>query len=315
MHDTKANKRRKFRMYIRQPELHELKITKTLLDVLEVIEDYRVTTQDVIVKSVSASPSYINKVLTVCFHHGLVDRKRDEDEEEKWKKRIGSKKILYLRNNKGKKVLEETRGKALSRTNRGYKNKIAEPKNLRHRMMVDVFRSVVKQVYEQHDDFTEFKWKEKLGSGKNAQDTRIKVEVDYGNGDIRTRSNFPDGIFYLKDKREDYHCFYFEADRGTMRWKRFKQKIENYWLWRKQGLSEEEHGFTNFRVLTVTETAARRDSLIEKLNEYTQKKKLSVGRGMFWFASAEDYSITDPFLVLGPIWKTPLDDKFHLLIK
>ena len=83
MKEESKTKRRGFRLFIRQPELHKLTITETLLDVLEVIEDYRVTTKDVVAKSVKANKSYVDKILTICFHHGLVDRKRDEDEEEK----------------------------------------------------------------------------------------------------------------------------------------------------------------------------------------------------------------------------------------
>jgi hypothetical protein len=117
----------------------------------------------------------------------------------------------------------------------------------------------------------------------------------------------PDRVFALEWRNAEGEntraIFFLEADRGTMPIIRknlsqtsFYRKLVAYeatWL---QGVHRRRFGFNRFRVLTVTTSAARVESLIEACS------KLKSGHGLFLFA---DRSILEkPDSILSAIWHT-----------
>ncbi len=117
----------------------------------------------------------------------------------------------------------------------------------------------------------------------------------------------PDRVFALEfsaagGQRERAY-FFLEADRGTMPVVRknllqtsFHRKLLAYEATWEQSLHRTRFGFHRFRVLTVTNSPARVQSLVKACSEVAR------GRGLFLFA---DRGVLErPDLLSGKIWQT-----------
>jgi hypothetical protein len=103
----------------------------------------------------------------------------------------------------------------------------------------------------------------------------------------------PDRVFALEipdgGGKHQRRYFFLEADRGTMPVKRrnlsqtsFYRKLIAYEATWSQNLHRTRFGFNRFRVITVTTSTGRRNSLVDACSE------LERGHGLFLFA---DHSI------------------------
>lgn len=114
----------------------------------------------------------------------------------------------------------------------------------------------------------------------------------------------PDRVFALEFTQSDQPPAYFflEADRATMPVTRqnlsrssFQRKLLAYHATWKQGLHKTRFGFPRFRVLTVTTSAERMQSMIDACSE------LEGGHGLFLFAEAKSLLTQTP---LSAVWQT-----------
>lgn len=114
----------------------------------------------------------------------------------------------------------------------------------------------------------------------------------------------PDAFFSAAINDGVYH-FFLEADRSTMPAHRVLEKLKTYWNWYRERTYEKILNIPYFRVLTVTETEERKNSLC-----FTAKRADTRGTGsnMFIFACEKDYSLKEPENILKPIWKSPKDE-------
>ena len=116
----------------------------------------------------------------------------------------------------------------------------------------------------------------------------------------------PDRVFALE--YEDRHgrttraFFFLEADRGTMPVMRknlsqtsFYRKLLAYEATWSQSIHRSRFGFHRFRVLTLTTSTLRVQSLIEACS------KLKSGHGLFLFADRT--ILENPGKFLSPIWQ------------
>jgi hypothetical protein len=117
----------------------------------------------------------------------------------------------------------------------------------------------------------------------------------------------PDRVFALEYPDENGNrtraFFFLEADRGTMPVIRknfsqtsFFRKLLAYEATWAQNIHRTRFGFHRFRVLTITESAARLESLIEACTE------LKRGHGLFLFAHRS--VLIKPDQLLSATWKT-----------
>jgi len=115
----------------------------------------------------------------------------------------------------------------------------------------------------------------------------------------------PDGFFGFQfpglPEGRNRSFFFLEADRSTMTRERFLQKLVGYWEWFKQGGHTRKHGIRSFRVLTVTKSEERTDSLLQATVE---NKEIHQGLCLFLFTSNERFSPQRSASLLEPIWKT-----------
>jgi hypothetical protein len=115
----------------------------------------------------------------------------------------------------------------------------------------------------------------------------------------------PDGFFALQfpalPEGRNRTFFFLEADRSTMTRERFLQKLIGYWEWFSQGGHTRKHGIRAFRVLTVTRSEERMNSLLQAA---AGPKELQEGLRLFWFVSERGLTLERPASTFEPIWKT-----------
>jgi hypothetical protein len=120
----------------------------------------------------------------------------------------------------------------------------------------------------------------------------------------KERTIEPDWAFTLLEGN-DRLDFFLEADRSTMPNTDYLAKLRAYWLYWTQKRDA-------FRVLTVCKSEARTRNL-RSIARHAYDEP--TGAAMFWFTSAERYSIEAPSQLFDPIWQTPADEEPHHLLE
>jgi len=171
--------------------------------------------------------------------------------------------------------------------------------------MVSQFRACLSAALRKHPEAKLLSWVR-----ENPQELKDYVYIINGSRKKKL-SIVPDGYFNIEDPGGRMH-FFLEADRSTMTNARFLNKMRAYWQWWKQGGHKKKFGIESFRVLTITATEQRKENLRKKTKEADAKQ---AGSGIFWFTSEESYQLEKPETILGEIWQTPKDDKWHHLLE
>lgn len=119
----------------------------------------------------------------------------------------------------------------------------------------------------------------------------------------------PDGFFTLKNTNRPEPAnrlsFALEADRSTTTRRTFNDKLRAYCNYLEQKRQEKMFDVRWFRVVTVTLTQPRAESL-RVLARETVPDRL---QKFFLFASSEQLSLDAPSLIFYEIYHTPKDDK------
>jgi hypothetical protein len=135
------------------------------------------------------------------------------------------------------------------------------------------------------------------------------VEAKLGeSGKRQYLSLVPDAMFgfhFLSGEREGQACFFvLEADRGTMPVMRkslkqtsFYRKLLTYYHAWKQKRHSQTYGWKAFRVLTVTNSPERVETMMEAVNDMTAGR----GSNLFYFVDFPALSRDGPLRVT---WKT-----------
>ena len=122
----------------------------------------------------------------------------------------------------------------------------------------------------------------------------------------------PDGFLALGDAQGRRSHLLIEADRGTMSLKRFTLKLQAYAAWRREKRHEAKLGIKNFRVLTVTSSAARRRNLAEAA---AAEEDIRRDARMFLFAAETDLPLSSPESVFTKVWTMPGLDEAQALFR
>ena len=111
----------------------------------------------------------------------------------------------------------------------------------------------------------------------------------------------PDAFFSIEKANPDSHlAFALEADRGTTTRRTFDDKIKAYWHFLEQNRQQMSYAVKWFRVVTVTLTQPRADSLAD-LAAQTLPDRF---KKYFLFASRQRFSLQLPEPIYEPIFIT-----------
>jgi DNA-binding Lrp family transcriptional regulator len=250
------------------------------LRIIRLVHRHRFLRSNQILKLIGGSPQQILRRLRLLYHHGYLERPRAQLQ---YYERGGSRSMAYGLGNKGGAVLREL-GMTVDSDSWNEKNHVIGRVYLEHALLVaDVMVAVelacrkrggIRLLYE--DELAlplkrqPFGWRVKIQNG-------LKLGV------------IPDRVFALEysdaSGQSQRAYFLLEADRGTMPVMRrafsqtsFFRKLLAYEATWIQKIHQRHLGIQRFRVLTVTTSAARVQSLVEACSQ------LKRGHGLFLFA-------------------------------
>jgi hypothetical protein len=276
-------------------------IQKRDLEMINLIWRYRFMSSEQIQFLIKGSNQVILRRLQKLYHHGYLDRPISQIVFSN--PLLGPKKMVYGLGDKGADLLAETYG--IDRGNIAWreKNREVSERYIQHTLMVSDFRACLTLALNKNPKVN-LQWLNDDGS-------EIKQEVYFmEEGKKKRLPIIPDGFFQIEDLNGKMH-FFLEADRSTMTNARFFNKMRAYWLWWKQG-GQNQLDIGNFRVLTITKTKLRMENLIEVSKRADDSHK---GSYMFWFTPISNYSLVNPEMIMGNIWRTSADNKLHSVLE
>ncbi|HXR46698.1 MAG TPA: replication-relaxation family protein [Candidatus Limnocylindrales bacterium] len=265
-------------------------------EIIRLVHRHRFLRSSHIAALMGDSSQQILRRLQLLYHHGYLERPRAQLQ---FYEHGGSKSIAYGLGDKGGTCLKHELGIAVHHDSWDEKNHVIGRVFLEHALLVaDVMVAIelacrkhgIRLLYENQLAFqTErrpFRWKVKINDGQ-------KLGV------------IPDRVFALEfpdtNGTSQRAHFFLEADRGTMPVVRrnlsqtsFRRKLIAYEATWNQNIHRLRFGFNRFRVLTVTTSPARVNSLVQACSQ------LKSGHGLFLFA---DQSILSGD-ILSARWQT-----------
>jgi len=232
----------------------------------------------------------LSRRLQYLFHHGFLDRPIQQ-QAVYFKPRNH---IIYALGNKGADYIFSEAPELRGRVNWQTRNRDAKSLHLMHGLMISDFYTALRCAFCENSSIKLLSWLQQ------------EIIKDYAKVDGKSVAVNPDAFFIINKDRSN--PFFLEADRSTMTDERFFKKVAAYWQWWKAKGHERKFKIKSFRVLTITKSEARK----ENLRKITKQADAG-GRGseMFLFACEKNYNLDEPASILGPIWQSPKDDRWH----
>ena len=251
--------------------------------IIHLVHHHRFLRSSHILSHMGGSPQSLLRRLQLLYHHRFLERPRSQLD---YYHQGGSRHIMYGVGNRGAALLREEPGGSAASLRWGEKNRALGRIFLEHALMVSDIMVALELASRRASTI-------KLLEGDELPRKPDSTGVMPFRWGVSLNANLrlgvvPDRVFALDSEeqaRERNPSFFFlEADRGTMPVTRknlnqtsFFRKLLAYeatWL---QGIHRSQFGFHRFRVLTVTRSPERVQSLVEACS------RLKSGHGLFLF--------------------------------
>ena len=239
--------------------------------------------------------------LQMLFHHGFLERPRAQID---YYHRGGSRQIVYGLGNKGASLLKAELGSGFRELLWGEKNRSVGRLFFEHALLVSDIMVALELDCRKMSDVRLLTEDELPVSGEARRPHSFKWNVRLTSG--LKLGVIPDRVFALESEESDDQrpaLFFLEADRGTMPVIRkhltqtsFYRKLLAYQATWAQGLHRSQFGFHRFRILTVTTSPARVQSLVDACS------LLKSGHGLFLFTDKDSLSKHGDMFTLS--WQT-----------
>jgi len=278
----------------RSTEVAPLELTERDREIIRLVNRHRFLRSTHLVSLLGGSSQQLLRRLQVLFHHGYLERPRCQLD---FYYKTGSRPIVYGIGNKGAAILTSECEIPRERIRWGEKNRSVSRPFLEHALMVaDVIVAIGLACRKNDEVF--FIPSDMLLAGCGQKRFSWKAEVSQN----LTLGVVPDAVFALEHNGGRAY-FFLEADQGTM--PVIRQNIHQTSMYRKfvsyeatwaQSIHQKQFGFHRFRVLMVTKSQKRVESLVAACSQ------LKSGKGLFLFA---DQTITEkPDDILSAVWRT-----------
>ena len=289
------------------------------IEIIKYVHKHRFLTSRHILALIPGSERGVLGRLQKLFHGGYLDRPAYQLQPHK----KGSDPLVYGLGNKGADTLSWECGIDRSRVDWTQKNRQIKTFYLRHALMVSHFmvclelacRSVAGVELIEPEEIVKRR-PSKTYNPNNPCGWRVvqKRKTDSTVRQINC-SVVPDkvfGLFFPEEREGRKNAFFFlEADRSTMPVMRtnfkttsFFKKMIGYWESWRQDLYTANFGFKNARVLTITKSQERIDSMIAAGKQVDERKQ---GSKMFLFARRADFILDRPETVFDHVWRNGRD--------
>jgi DNA-binding Lrp family transcriptional regulator len=272
---------RRLPRFKRAPTVAAVQLTERDRAIIRLVHRHHFLRSSHIVSLIGGSPQHVLRRLQLLYHQGFLDRPRIQIE---YYHQGGSRQIVYGLGSKGASLLKHEPGANLRYFQAGGKNDPPHRFFFEHALLVSDIMVALELACGKVEGIRllagdelplpggvrlKLKWKVKLNN-------RVLLGI------------IPDRVFALVSGKESPDInptfFFLEADRGTMPVVRknlaqtsFYRKLLAYETTWARGLHRSQFGFHRFRVLTVTTSAARVESLVQACSQ------LKSGHGLFLF--------------------------------
>ena len=301
---------RRLPKFKRAPAVAPMQLTERDRQIIRLVHRHRFLRSLQILALMGDRSQQLLRRLQLLYHHGFLERPRSQLDYYQYHA-AGSRPIVYGLGNKGGALLRQELGVAFREVSWGEKNRAVRRMFLDHALLVsDVMVAIelacrkigVRLVTEQElalpGKCQLFKWTVNINSS-------LKLGV------------VPDRVFALEFRDQagnrERAFFFLEADRGTMPVRRrnlfqtsFYRKLLAYEATWSQSIHRTRFGFHRFRVLAVTTSAKRVESLFEACSQ------LQRGHGLFLFANQT--VLKHPDILFTPIWQNGRGDESTSLL-
>jgi hypothetical protein len=287
----------------RAPVIGPLQLTERDREIIRLIYRYRFLRSPQIVALTGGSSQQLLRRLQLLFHHGYLERPRAQLE---YFHRGGSHSMVYGLGDKAGEVLKQEPGTEFRKSRWSELNRSVGRVYLQHALLVSDVIVAIELACRKAGNvrlLTDAEFP--VPSNKSSKRPTFRWRATVPSGQIL--GLIPDRVFALEfqdtHSKSDRIHFFLEADRGTM--PVIRHELAQTSMYRKflayeatwaQSILITKFGFHRFRVITVTQSAARVQSLVEAC------AKLERGHGLFLFA---DRSVLEmPNLLFSKIWQT-----------
>lgn len=291
-------------LYKRTPDEH-IQLTERDLDLIQCVYRHRLLRTSHLLKLLGQDFSSIKTLrgrLSKLYHHGYLDRVREENDFAP-----GTNPVIYAVATKGVSLLAQGRGVHKTKTDITFANRRLSRLFIEHALLVaDVMvafeaacRGQAVRLITPEEILA--RSPEEIRKQKNPFGWKVSLKHRQGNFKLGV---VPDKIFglHFQERPEGRNRLYFflEADRSTMPVIRkslsqtsYFKKMLGYYETYKQGLHTQKYNIKNFRVLTVTTSRERIQTMLEA------NRRLNQGQGsrIFLFAHRDQLDQEDAFKV------------------
>jgi hypothetical protein len=284
----------------RSAAIAPIQITKRDRAIIRQVHRNRFLRSSHIVALTGGSLQQLIRRLQLLYHHGFLERPRAQLD---YYHEGGSHHIVYGLGTKGAAIIQRELAPGFHRVRRGENNRSVGRVFLEHALLVSDMMVTIEFACRQSGRIRFLSQEELLSQRDRRQPFRWKVNVS-----SRLKLGvIPDGLFGLefpdRNNGSARAVFFLEADRGTMPVTRrdpsqtsFYRKMLSYEATWSQSIHRIRFGFHRFRVLTVTTSAERVQTLAMACSQ------LKRGQGLFLFA---DRTILEkPEQILSSVWQT-----------
>jgi len=296
---TPATQPKRLTRYRRAQRQVNFALTERDLEILRIVESYRLVASPHILALTHGSNQGILRRLQKLFHRGYLDRLRPQRIEGG-----GSVNMTYAITNKGFRELQkEGLIQEPIQTDWNTKNRSLQDLSINHRLLISHIRAVIETACRRDDGLKLLFWRE----GREIYDA-IEVAIE---GSYRRVPVAPDAFFGIQDTKGRMY-FFLEADRGTMTLKRFRLKLKGYAAYWREKKHESRFGIRYFRVLTVTTSAVRKTNLVSSAENAEELQALG---SMFLFTEEPNLSLDNPESILDKIWTRVANHGTHSILE
>lgn len=293
MNSSSQKRRRKPNERLREPR--SMRETERDREIVRLVYDYRILSQQQIAQLVGKSRSTVQQSLVRLYDHQYLDRVFLPVST------LGSSPTLYILDKRGIEMLQRYGVASFT----GVPSKDISPFFKEHTLAINQFRIAITLASK------------RLGWEIAEWRTENELKADYDRVNVRTGivgkaqhiPIVPDSYFVVRIPGRGISHFCLELDRGTMTLERFKMKMIGYVAYHKSGGYEKRFNAQSLRVLTVvdTPTPKRMVNLVALTGQVE-----GIGR-RFWFAHLPN--VTPTTALLEPIWLVAGSERSEALFK
>lgn len=267
----------------RSPDVAGIWLTARDQQIIRLVHQHRFLRSTHLIDLLDDSVQQVLRRLQLLYHHGYLERPRAQLTYYEQ----GSRPMVYGLGNKGAALLKREDGLALHELDWGEKSRFAGRMFLEHALLISDVMVALEIACRKSG-------RVQLLTGQDMPlPESLRAHRQPFKWNVAVKKNklgvIPDDAFVLEFPDQpagrNYVLYFLEADcgtmpvmRGTLAQSSFRRKLLAYEATWQQGVHRQRFGYPRFRVLTVTTSADRVNSLVEACSQ------LEHGRGLFLFA-------------------------------